>query len=78
MRKLDSFKFKGKHGSSRYPWQEWLDGGIYELVRGEDFQTTAASLRGTAVAAAYRRGLKLRTSIRGNAVTIQAYTSDGS
>ena len=42
-RKLSSFDFSQKStitppdSSRRYPWDEWLDGDIWELTFGEDF-----------------------------------------
>jgi hypothetical protein len=44
-----------------YPWDEWLDGGVWELVPGEDFKGKPATFRASAVAQAARRDGKVRT-----------------
>ena len=44
-----------------YPWDEWLDGDVWELVPGEDFKGKPATFRASAVAQAARRDGKVRT-----------------
>jgi hypothetical protein len=44
-----------------YPWDEWLDGGVWELVPGDDFKGKPATFRASAVAQAARRDGKVRT-----------------
>ena len=44
-----------------YPWDEWLDGGVWELVPGDDFKGKPATFRASAVAQAARREGKVRT-----------------
>jgi hypothetical protein len=46
---------------SKYPWDEWFDGSVWELTPGEDFKGKAATFRGSAVAQAARRDGKVRT-----------------
>lgn len=33
------------HGNRRYPWEEWLNGSIWSITRGEDFATSPTSMR---------------------------------
>jgi hypothetical protein len=46
---------------NNYPWDEWLDGGVWELVPGADFKGKPATFRASAVAQAARREGKVRT-----------------
>jgi hypothetical protein len=45
---------------SKYPWAEWLDGGIWELTQGHDFDGQTHAFRSNARAQAKKRGGKLR------------------
>ena len=61
------------HGNrSPYPWNEWFDGSVWELVQGKDFQCLPVSM----VTIVRRTGDRLRVdvvaSIRGDRVYIQA------
>lgn len=64
----------GKRGI--YPWDEWLDGRIWKLTKGVDFQCKLDSFRMACVYAAANRGVKLRLQRRGEVVTIQANGSE--
>lgn len=61
-----------------YPWDEWLDGQPYGLLRGVDFDTDVASMRVTVYRAAKRRGVRVRTMVEGDVLSIQRRNSDGS
>jgi len=52
-----------KVGYCRYPWDKWLDGQVWELKRGVDFDTTLESFVGTARKAARARKMRLATSL---------------
>ena len=57
-RKLEAFPAaKG----SRYPWAEWLDGSVWELVQGDDFQAKTATFRTNAQTQAKKRGGRIRS-----------------
>lgn len=60
-RRLD--EFPNQRRRSKYPWDRWFDGSTWLLRRGEDFETSAASMRATAFRAAAAGGKQLRTSI---------------
>ena len=72
-RRLDNFP--ARPSTARYPWDEWLDGSPWELVRGDDFQAKAATFRANAQTQAKRRGGRVRsraTDVNGReAVVIQ-------
>jgi glycine cleavage system aminomethyltransferase T len=59
-RTLDAFPEGSGRGS--YPWNEWLDGKIWELEAGVDFTVKLDSFKGAALAAARTREGKLRTA----------------
>jgi hypothetical protein len=61
--RLESFEFPGNHGGKRHghPWDEWLDGTVWRLCQGEDFQGSSSNFLGTAWKRASARGLGLRT-----------------
>lgn len=60
-----------------YPWDEWLDGSVWLLKQGEDFQTSVNAFRATAHVAGKRRGVKVATRKRDEGLYIQAFESDG-
>lgn len=55
-----------------YPWNEWLDGRPRRLTHGIDFLVSAHSLATAARVTGLRRGIKVRASVRGNTVFVQA------
>jgi hypothetical protein len=57
-RRLDTFPAAS---SARYPWDEWLDGSVWELVRGDDFHAKPTTFRSNAQTQAKRRGGRART-----------------
>jgi hypothetical protein len=57
-RKLDKFPTAA---SSRYPWDQLLDGDPWELIQGEDFTSKPNTLISNARAQARRRGGSIRT-----------------
>ena len=42
---------------ARYPWDEWLDGSVWQLIRGEDFTAKASTFRTNAQLQAKKRGV---------------------
>lgn len=55
-----------------YPWDEWLDGNVWELRQGEDFDCKPVSMKTTAQAAGRTRGLSVHVSCGERTVLIQA------
>jgi len=70
-KKVKSFDFTPVGRPAKYPWDQWLDGGIWELKAGEDFDTEIASFRVQIQANAKRRRGYAQTSVRGNFLYIQ-------
>lgn len=48
----------------RYPWDEWLDGGVWDLSMGEDYDDLH-NLRQGAFVAARKKGLRVIVRKRG-------------
>lgn len=58
-RKLEAFP-EGTRTVSRYPWDEWLDGDVWELVQGEDYTIKSKSLRSNGQVVARKMGGRMR------------------
>lgn len=72
-RRIDEFSFSGGGGrDSVYPWDDWLDGGVWELRRGEDFTISAANFQSSAYTSARSRGKTVTVRVRGDLVQMQA------
>lgn len=48
------------HGNTKYPWDMWADGNIWEVTMGLDFDCKPASFRGVLYSHAKRSGLKIQ------------------
>ena len=64
------YSFRGVH--AKYPWTEWMDGQIWKLKQGVDFQVKTSSLLGGVRSHAKRKGLRVKTARFGEYVVIQA------
>ena len=51
---------QSEHGNSKYPWSRWMDGSIWELLCGTDFDCQLSSFRGILYASAKRHGISVR------------------
>jgi hypothetical protein len=60
-RKVD--EFPEVPSQARYPWDEWLDGGVWELIAGEDFKGKPESLRSVADVQARKRGGRVQARL---------------
>lgn len=69
--KLKSFVFNGVGRPSVSRYDKFLDGEIYRLSAGIDITNVPAGISSVR-AAAKKRGLKVRTSIEGNDLIVQA------
>jgi hypothetical protein len=60
-RVLDNFP--ALKGQTRYPWDEWLDGRVWALTVGEDFNAKVNTLKANAQLQAKKRGGRIRTRL---------------
>lgn len=73
MEKLQDYTFN-RATTSRYPWDQLLDGGIYRMSPVDLELTSAKNFRIAAYAQAKRRGLKVRTTVEADgSLVMQAY-----
>jgi hypothetical protein len=62
--------------NQKYPWDEWLDGDIWQLTPGEDFTAATEMFRRQCYSAARGRGGKARASLQDGHLFLQ-YIKDG-
>lgn len=58
--------------SEKYPFDEWFDGNVYELVEGEDFDSKRSTLATVIHNAATKRDLVVQTRMTQDGLAIQA------
>ncbi len=70
---LESEFLPGRATKFKYPWDEWLDGQVWELTKGVDFDCKLSSLRATAWTQGCRRNKRVHTTlVNDNTLVIQA------
>ena len=74
--KLEAYTFPKPGPVCKYPFDDWLDGGIWKLTSPEDFSVRPSSLRTNLFRQAGIRGGRVRTSIDGDSVIIQFIPGD--
>jgi hypothetical protein len=55
-----------------YPWNDWLDGRVWKLRRGEDFPSESRTFGNMAQACGARHGVKVETRTDGDVIYIRA------
>ena len=58
--------------TSTYPWAEWLDGEMRQLVEGVDYETSTLSMQAQVGSAAKRLGVKYRTTATALGLAVEA------
>jgi hypothetical protein len=48
---------------TKYPWDEWTDGSVWEITRGVDFDCDAETMRGQIKVRQRKDGTNARTSV---------------
>lgn len=75
--KLSEYDFDNSRISdATYPYSKWFDGGIWKIKHGVDFKVPARNMRINLYAAAERRGLRVRTTLKNDEIVLQAYPWD--
>lgn len=71
---MRSIRFPDGRGVEKYPWEQWFDGGIWQIKQGEDFQVDIGSMRSCIYTAAKRYKKKIRTHVprQKNMIYVQA------
>tara|TARA_B100000953_G_C17930994_1_gene393878 strand:- start:288 stop:521 length:234 start_codon:yes stop_codon:yes gene_type:complete len=68
---LEDYEFRKAGRRDSYPYEEWFDGQVWKLYQGVDFDCSVISMRVNLYNAAKRKGIKIRTSMRVDAVILQ-------
>lgn len=65
-------EFPAPTGQQRYPWDQWLDGRVWELTQGTDFAAKPSTFRTNAQLQASKRGgtAKTRSLKQGDAEVV--------
>ena len=58
---------------SKFPWEVWFDGQLWELVPGEDFEVSVKNFRATIYYAASIRNLKVSTTVVDGKIHLQSF-----
>lgn len=61
------------YSTSRYPWDEWLNGQLWYLLKGRDYLCQHTTLISMAYQHSLIRDLKLASSRREHGILIQTY-----
>jgi hypothetical protein len=69
-KKIKKYEFRSAV-RNQYPWEQWLDGSIWVLTHGEDFETDPVKFRTTIYQAARRHNKVVRTAVDDNEVVLQ-------
>lgn len=64
-------EFTSHPGNEKYPWDEWCDGRVWQVVRGEDFPGLARAFTSQLYLKAARMGLKCRVHTLPDQKTVQ-------
>jgi hypothetical protein len=80
-RKLDHFPSNDRQQARRYPWDEWTDGGVWEIRQGDDYEIPTENMRVNLHIKADSKAVKVRTrKVRddaGEGLIFQFYDPDG-
>lgn len=60
---VERLTFPRRCTEEKYPWSEWLDGHVWRLVPGEDFDVEMESFRSATYMAAARKKVSVKTHI---------------
>jgi hypothetical protein len=69
MERLDHFPLRNKCQN----WAKLLDGSIWRVTQGVDFDSTMKTFRSNAYRQARARGLLMRTALEGETLILQAF-----
>lgn len=80
-KRLDSFPVGSTRAPRRYPWNEWTDGGAWEIRRGEDYDAATENMRVNLHMKADALAMKVRTKKinheNGEGLIFQFFDPDG-
>lgn len=62
--KVDHLPELDRRPARRYPWEDWMDGDVWKLRRGEDFDVEADVFRNRLYSVSAKKGKKVATRKR--------------
>lgn len=69
---LDELPVTGRSGPKfSYPWDEWTDGRVWEITRGEDFQVSTRAMYSMIGTHAASHGFTVTKRKRGDSIAFQ-------
>lgn len=68
----DQYQWKTNFRAEKYPWDQWLNGKVWKLVQGEDYDVSSTSIRAAIYAAGTRLRKKVKIETHENFVIVQA------
>ena len=60
-RRVERFEKDVQEAPRRYPWEQWCDGSIWEIRRGEDYDVPTENMRVNLHERTRQRVMKVRT-----------------
>lgn len=63
--------FAVRESKSKFPWNDWTDGSVWELRKGDDYTTDAINMRANLYNHACKRCLKVKSMILDDGARIQ-------
>lgn len=78
MKTLKKFEFKATSGGfgAKYPWDQMLDGGIHQMVKGEDYDSDDDALIAGIKTAGRKRGKHVKVQKVDGGLVLQATEAD--
>lgn len=75
--KLSKYEFTTRGRHDLYPWDQWMDGSIWQVERGSDFHSDPESFRTGLHQKASKHNMKVRTQVDSTSVVFQFYQNNG-
>lgn len=72
---LDDFQFSSGR-KTKYPWNTWLNGKIWQIKQGEDFDCSVTSMYSVLVQTAKRKGLKYKINCTSDSLIFKVTPTD--
>lgn len=69
---LDRQGRSGTHPRAKYPWDDWFDGEVHVLYRGEDYHVAPHHFQDRVHHESYRRNIAISTRRLGDVVLVQS------
>lgn len=65
---LAAHDFRNGHGNQKYPWQQWSDGEVWRITKGQDFAVEPRVMQGQIKVRGTKEGRATVTNVQGDTV----------